>query len=111
MLELMMGQIVRFGAFIGTIVIGFLFGLYYIDNIPYKSVVEKDNLYDHFLYLFTSLVGMAEIETHLKVDVDDPMLIVAQVYSIFFIIFGTILSMNLLIALMTAEFDRVRSRA
>ena len=118
MLELMMGQIVRFGLFIMTVLIGFLFGLYYIDNIPNRSDIgdsDNDGVYDHFLYLFTSLVGMAEVETHLKVgdelDEEDPMKIVAQVYSIFFIIFGTILSMNLLIALMTAEFDRVRSRA
>ena len=121
MIELMMASIVRFSFFVLTVIIGFLFGLYYIDNIPHRdldgeiegteSFIGADGVYDHLLYLFASLVGMAEIESHLKVGSDDPMLEVAQVYSIVFIIFGTILSMNLLIALMTAEFDRVRSRA
>ena len=55
MIELMLGQIIRFGLFIMTILIGFLFGLYYIDNIPNKAdngMRDNDNVYDHFIFIY-----------------------------------------------------------
>ena len=120
-LQLMMGQIVRFFLFLVTIWIGFTFGLYYIDHTPqHPMYVEGGDMYQHILYFFTTMVGMAEIQgDHLPFDLDGGelddvsgwMIAITQIYSILFILIGTIMSMNLLIALMTAKFNHVQDQA
>merc|ERR1719474_422356 len=96
-LELMMGQIVRFFFFLVTIWVGFTFGLFYIDHTPQDAdAVGGDSLYPHFLYFFTTLVGMAEIQgDHLPFNHDEGdgidgvslwMIAITQIYSILFIL-------------------------
>ena len=94
------------------LLIGFTFGLYYIqggydDDGDNKDVADNIfDLYIAFKYLFQLTVGAGDLALEDIVDETT-----AEIYTIVYIVFGTILMMNLLIALMTTEYEEIYKKA
>lgn len=115
MMQRLIIEMSRFLVVLALILVGFVFGFYYIQGgyqVPFEGDVDvvqyAADWYTGFKYLFQLTVGVGDFS-----DIEDivPDEITAQLFTILYIIFATILMMNLLIALMTTTFDNVYSQA
>eukprot|EP01083_Nonionella_stella_P195767 720814_1 len=104
MMQRLIIEMMRFMFVLFLILTGFVFGLYYIEGGYASNSYDEfgggqiHDWYEGFKYLFQLTVGVGDFSgTHPTVDEE----ITAQLFTILYIIFATILMMNLLIALMT----------
>eukprot|EP01083_Nonionella_stella_P209508 759378_1 len=114
MMQRLIIEMMKFMFVLFLILTGFVFGLYYIEGGYASSSYDEfgggeiHDWYEGFKYLFQLTVGAGDFNgTHPIVDDE----ITAQLFTILYIIFATILMMNLLIALMTTTFEQVYSQA
>ncbi len=119
----MFRDILLFAVMLGTIFVGFVLGLKYIvgGDMDYDTVEldAKDEISSHLnsfkgviLYLMQALLGQQDWEIWRENKTHNFSRIRAQLgllYVLAFIIIGTIILMNLLIALMTTSFERVQN--
>ena len=105
---LMVGQLIRFLVIILVTCIGFVIGVMYISDGDIIDHQQFETMYDTTEYLFQSALGITDLSIY---DSFGRNQLMAQLYNVFFIIVSSILLLNLLIALMTTEFDAVRELA
>eukprot|EP01084_Bolivina_argentea_P214046 363427_1 len=101
--------LVKFLAILLVLLIGFTFGLYYIQG-GYDDAESADNTFEWYIafkYLFQLTVGAGDF-SEIGDIVDE---VTAQIFTMIYIVFGTILMINLLIALMTTAFEDIHKQA
>eukprot|EP01084_Bolivina_argentea_P247457 413992_1 len=109
MMKNLIVEMSRFLFVLALVLVGFVFGLYYIQGgYDSQHLISTRDWYDGFRYLFQLTVGAGDF-SEIEHIVENQ--ITAQIFTILYIVFATILMMNLLIALMTTTFENVYSRA
>ena len=109
MMQRLIIEMTRFMFVLVLVLVGFVFGLYYIQGGYLESEPSTDDWYKGFKYLFQLTVGVGDF-SDIETDIVENE-ITAQLFTILYIIFGTILMINLLIALLVATFDNVYKQA
>ena len=108
MMLTLLAEMFRFMFVLGLLMVGFVFGLYYIqggyDNLHLMSV---EDWYEGFKYLFQLTVGAGDFSEIEDIVNEIP----AQIFVIMYLIIAAILMMNLLIALLTTTYELIHNSA
>ena len=105
--KLMLQEIIKFGFIYVMMMIGVLFGLWFICGINTHDDDDAfwgKGLSGGFLLIFEIFIGTKEI-SEFELDAT------AAVYLVIASVFGTLVLLNLLIALMNAKYDQVQDQA
>jgi hypothetical protein len=105
---LMVSQIVKFGVVVVMLFIGYVFGLMYISSGDTSGNHPFSDMSDTVIYLFELTVGANDFSPTDEMNSNS---MITQIYLAMFVILVSILLLNLLIALMTTEFESVRDLA
>eukprot|EP01083_Nonionella_stella_P040725 110414_1 len=111
MLLRLMAEMLKFLFVLALLILGFVFGLYYIEGGYVVLHASEDSAiydwYEGFKYLFELTVGAGDF-SELNDIVDE---VPAQLFVIFYLIIASILMMNLLIALLTTTYETIHVSA
>ena len=103
----LMAEMFKFMFVLALLLLGFVFGLYYIQGgYDQLHVLSLEDWYEGFKYLFQLTVGAGDFS-----EIEDlANEVTAQLFVIGYLIIAAILMMNLLIALLTTTYEMVHTQ-